>query len=670
MGNARPATDIAKSATAWPIAAPFRAGAISLSSVIEAEFSGAQLRELARWLGATPKGNSRVGLVEQVVAALNERIARVAEAPDALLEDLSEEQQDFARRLLTARDHEVPIARSTAADLWATPAERSNDYRPDADRRLTELIESLRRRALLFPTRAPFPTGSRDVYYQWLPLNGARAPVMRWPVHAEAMARETEARALSIANFLEHFEVFLNAVARSGVVLRAPLPPHKQAARLIWLRDWEHDADEAERVLRSRPNWAPDPHTGISVPMLSSLTTESLATLENQTGLSAVQIEFLFAIACALQLIEAPDPGARTAQTTDGALRVGTRNGAIEEWLVLADPHKLRRAWTAWSEQIMAGLEVRSAMSDLRPEQRFRVMRAIGARHLTPHLLAAEWCALRRYVVRVLRGLPLDRWIGWDELRTKLFEFQPECVWTFATKMDWWFALAATGARMNLKRPEEWRITVGAILEHIIRDSLAGFGAVEVRLTPAGRLDAFRITPVGDWLIEERQGALPDAAAPKSRAVEPIEWLDEHTLRLPPAPDRAALVGIVRRCAERGDAPFTYIFTAASIERALSEGVSFADVAAQFKRAKAPLSRSVSDQFKLIARRHGRVRVYQSLTVLELADDFAAKELAASTRLMKHVVYQLSPRAFVLHDDDLEVLIEELQEKGYTPRVK
>jgi len=654
---------------AWPVAMPFRTGTISLTSMIEAEFSGAQLRELARWLGAMPKGNSRVGLVEQVVMALNERIARVAESPDALLEGLSEEQQDFARRLLTARDHEVPIARSTAADLWAQPAERSSDYRLDHDRRLTELIESLRRRALLFPTRAPFSAGSRDVYYQWLPLNGARAPVMRWPIQAEVTAREAESHPATVANFLEQFEAFLDAVTRSGIVLREPLTPHKQAARLIWLRDWEHDAEEAERVLRSRPNWAPDPHTGISVPMPSPLTAESLATLENQTGLTAPQIEFLFAIACALQLIEAPDSSVRAPQA-DGAPRVRTRNSAIEEWLVLADHHKLRRAWTAWCEQLMAGLEVRSAMSDAKPEQRFRVMRAIGARHLTPSLLAAEWCALRRYVVRVLRGLPLDQWIRWDTLQTQLFEFHPECIWTFATRADWWFALVTTGARMNLKRWEEWRATVGAILEHIIRDSLAWFGAVEVRLTQAGRLNAFKITPVGEWLIEGRRDVLPAGATPKSRAVEPIEWLDERTLRAPPAPDRAELVGIVRRCAERSDAPFTYTFTAASIERALSEGVSFADVVAQFKRAKAPLSRTVSDQFKLIARRHGRVRVYQSLTVLELADDFAAKELAASTSLMQHVVYQLSPRAFVLHEDGLDALIEELQEKGYMPRVK
>ncbi|WP_206156730.1 helicase-associated domain-containing protein [Candidatus Roseilinea sp. NK_OTU-006] len=656
-------------ARTWPVATPFRSNALSLAPVIEAEFSGAQLRELARWLGATPKDHSRAGLVEQVVTALNERIARVAESPDALLEGLSDAQQHFARRLLTARDPEVPVAYSAIADLWTQSAKHpSRSSWPYANRQLTEMLESLRRRALLFPTRAPFPTSAHDSYYQWLPMR--RAPVMRWPASAEATTREVAGPSSPTANFLEHFQAFLDAIARSGAALRARLPPHQQAARLSWLRGWEHNADEAERVLRSRPNWAPDPHTGISVPMLSPLAAESLTTLENQTGLPAPQIEFLFAIACALQLIEATDPDAPAPQATDGAGRVRVRNEALEAWLSMDDQQQLRRAWTAWSEQIMDGLEVRSAIGDPKPEPSFRVMRAIGARALTPNLLAAEWCALRRYMVRVLRSLPLDRWIRWDTLQEQLFDFHPECTWTFATKASWWFAYAAKGTRVNLKVLDEWRLTLGAILEHIIRDSLAWFGAVEARPTPAGRLDAFKITPLGEWFIEGREEPPPISVARTSRPIEPIEWLDEYTLRLPPAPDRAALVGVVRRCTEHGSAPFTYTFTAASIERALSEGLSFADVAAQFKRARAPLSRTVSNEFKRIAQRHGRVRVYQSLTVLELADDFAARELAASTSLMQYVVYQLSPRTFVLNAEGLDRLIGELLKKGYTPRVK
>jgi hypothetical protein len=66
----------------------------------------------------------------------------------------------------------------------------------------------------------------------------------------------------------------------------------------------------------------------------------------------------------------------------------------------------------------------------------------------------------------------------------------------------------------------------------------------------------------------------------------------------------------------------------------------------------------------------GRVRVYPSLAVLELADPAAAQELLASTDLKAHVLYQVSPRVFILRPEDLETLIAQIQQKGYMPRVK
>jgi hypothetical protein len=56
--------------------------------------------------------------------------------------------------------------------------------------------------------------------------------------------------------------------------------------------------------------------------------------------------------------------------------------------------------------------------------------------------------------------------------------------------------------------------------------------------------------------------------------------------------------------------------------------------------------------------------------VLELADELTARELAANTSLLSHVIYQLSPRVFVVADEDVDALVEEMQAKGYTPRVR
>jgi len=667
--------------TLWPTAAPHHGSPVPLESTLEAEFSASQLRELAKWLDVKLKGTSKSGYIDQVAEALKLRAegadgtdaavnAAGAEATpgvamnasgEAILTGLNDEQADFIRRMLTARDADSPLPRSVAYMVWA------KQFGSSANQKLAEVIESLRRRALLFPTITYYTTSFRDVYYQWLPL-GRKVPVMKWRVEAKTTTddgRPTTAgsvvvgRRSSVVNFLDAFESFLTTVLQAGVALRSPLKPHAKARQTHWLQQWEHDADDAERVLNSRPGWVPDPSVGIEVPVLSPFTPKGATLIETQTGLTESQCELILAIACALQLIQQPGPD-----------QIALANmGAIEEWFGLSNEMKLRRAWTAWCEHIMAGLEIRGAMQIQRAAkvaEPFQVMRAIGARNLTPPQMAAEWCALRRYMTRVLIGVPAGKWLDWTTLRRQLFDFYADCAWTTTSRTEWWFAMNGRG-KAETQRFEDWADTIGLVLECILRDSLAEFGAVETQIDDAGQLVTFRVTAVGEWLIGQSSNALPEGAQPTERQAEAIKWLDEVSLRVPPAPDRAELVSFVRQIADRGDQPFVFVFTAASIEQALSRGITLDEVTQRFKQAKLSLSKALTAQFKLIARRHGRVRVYPALAVLELADDLAVRELSLNTSLKQHIVYQISPRAVVLRAEAVDTLLEEMQEKGYTP---
>ncbi|NJM40682.1 MAG: hypothetical protein HC853_07890 [Anaerolineae bacterium] len=170
--------------------------------------------------------------------------------------------------------------------------------------------------------------------------------------------------------FLDGFEIFLNALIQSGLMLRPPLKQHPKTRQVYWLQGWEYDADEADRVMNSRPNWVPDPTTGISVPMLSPFSAQGANLIETQTGLSLAQCELFFAIACALQLVAQPNKQNQAAANMH----------AIEEWFGLSPEDKLGRAWSAWTEQMMAGVEARNAMGSLKASEAFWVMRAIGAR--------------------------------------------------------------------------------------------------------------------------------------------------------------------------------------------------------------------------------------------------------------------------------------------------
>jgi hypothetical protein len=344
----------------------------------------------------------------------------------------------------------------------------------------------------------------------------------------------------------------------------------------------------------------------------------------------------------------------------------------VEEWFGLSDTERLQRTWLAWTEHVMPALEARNAVAAQNANARFVVLRAIGARNLTPNAMAAEWCALRRFVVRVLRGLPVGVWVDWAELRQQLYNFHAESAWTMASRQEWWFApVADTRKRLDPHKSGEWQSTVGVVIEHILMDALAWFGALETQVNGANRLQGLRITDVGAWLFGKQTKDLPLAARPNSASAsaKPIAWLDESTLLLTPSPERADFVSFVRTVAERGAQAFSFVFTAAAIERALAQGIGLEAVMQQFKKMQLPLSKNVQAQFQRIAKRFGRVRAYENVTVLELADDLALRELSVNTRLLNHVVFQLSPRAVVLREEGLEQLIEEIQEQGYIPKI-
>ena len=635
----------------WPTAMPFRAPPMALNEIIEAEFNATQLRDLARWMDVKLSGTSKIGFVEQIVEALQVRIARVAVDSGAALEGMSAEQQDFARRIFTARDAESVLPRSLLAAVWARQFDR------DGDRKLGEMLSSLRRRALIFPT-SPLQHGLRDVFYRWLPF-GPNAPVHAFKIEAPRQIPPDPVGPR--ASFLDDFDGFLEIAMKSGVELRASLPAHPQAARMAWLRGWEHDSDDAQRVMNSRPGWVPDQQTGIGVVLASSLTARGAATLEDQTGLPQSRVMLNMAIACALQLLGGPSSDLSAAPQ-----RVMMNARRAEEWLVLQPEQKLRRAWHALTDVVADPLEVRAAAADAG----FVVQRAIGARELTPRHLAAEWCALRRYMARVLRGVPAGQWIAWDDLCARLFEFLPECAWAMSDAADWWFTQPDSRARLQPARRDDWMCTLGKVLEHIVGDAFADFGAVDVHKVE-GRLRALRVTELGAWLFGESAGSAPESLIGLRSEVAPIVWNKEAmTLYVQPAPDRAEFIALMRRVADRTAMSFTYAITPMSIERALADGLSLDEVVRRFKRAGVSLPKSVSEQFRTASRRFGRVRMYQSLTVLELVDELAARELAANTSLMKHVLYRISPHAFVLLDEAVDDLIEEMQAKGYTPRTR
>jgi hypothetical protein len=61
--------------------------------------------------------------------------------------------------------------------------------------------------------------------------------------------------------------------------------------------------------------------------------------------------------------------------------------------------------------------------------------------------------------------------------------------------------------------------------------------------------------------------------------------------------------------------------------------------------------------------------LHRNVTLIECADDLALDELRAATPLPAHVIRQLSPRVVIVDPDYLDVVIQAMIQKGYTPRI-
>ena len=61
--------------------------------------------------------------------------------------------------------------------------------------------------------------------------------------------------------------------------------------------------------------------------------------------------------------------------------------------------------------------------------------------------------------------------------------------------------------------------------------------------------------------------------------------------------------------------------------------------------------------------------LHQHVALIECDDDIALEELMAATPLPAHVIRQVSSRVVIVDPEYLDIVIQAMVQKGYTPRV-
>jgi hypothetical protein len=297
--------------------------------------------------------------------------------------------------------------------------------------------------------------------------------------------------------------------------------------------------------------------------------------------------------------------------------------------------------------------------------------------------IAAENQAARRFIVDLLRSVPVGRWWSFSSLVEFVWRFQPSFLrgrqQTFL-RPQWWLERLPDGQPLAMDVRADWRQAEGRYIALLLRRELHWLGVVDLALDEQGRLKGFRVTPSGAVLLgaapapSDAPVSAPMADVPISAALLPgtLQLQDDETLLAPLGALRVQqLEMLLWWCEPAGATAGALRFRpgAARVAAALDAGQDLdAWLAWLEQQPRSAALTALVAQVRQWAALYGQVRLYESATVLEIADQALLQELEVTLDLSSRFIdHTLAPELAVLRPAAVETLVDEMQRRGYAP---
>jgi hypothetical protein len=692
-----------------------------------------ELRAFARRWGVRLNGTRKASIVDQLAGWLNDpHVIRghLHDLDDLGLQiltylhlTLSPEYGLSADNIVRGVIRQQERTEQQAKEKELLPPEVSASSRAPAEQHhaaIQEQIAILNRRGLLLPFRQGNAT-----YYS-LPT----AVRLCLPPRPELFATSaqpdlSEIQEITLGRRIQALYAVWMALAggrpNTGKPLSPPPLPPRQEIENTWitLRDWNNDPEEISTIAagqhgRSRPdlarlgqfsasalNWA---LTVVAPPR--RLSDDDLAFVSAQTGRPAPEIEFCYVLLEAFGALSGA-PGQP----------VSIHKEAMYRFLRSPLADKVRALWQAWTtneawsemEMVLRGVlpratALRALNQDTAP---MRLRRSLAYPDFKPADLYREWRVARQALLRFLFLLEEEQWVSIDGFLRAVYTVHPDLLHHQTDSSVWRLESPKTGKQFGATI-DDWLQGQGRFVLAILQGPLYWLGLVRLGYSSAESLTptAFQLTPAGVFALG-KQDALSGEAfdagqAPACEDTGTAVCSVSDDLKVTLLPGQAPtelydLVHTVGSLVEAAPDRFVYRLTASGVlrwaEAAASRGNGStpdgdtADACAARSKAVETLIATLSEycappgtqspvaadwqrELRTWAENYGRLHVYEDLTLLELADDYALQELLASTPLQEHIVYQFSPRLVAIRGHAVDELVEQMEIRGYTPRVK
>lgn len=425
--------------------------------------------------------------------------------------------------------------------------------------------------------------------------------------------------------------------------------------------DWDHIPEEVEEIVQRRRTPYNLYNASVTVPTpryhLRTINRQMLRARPtfDDSRRGDEEIEFCYALLDTLGAIRA-ERGQPITQREEAFQHLLSLAPTVQMYVVLY-------TWlntTAWSEMDMLR----------RQDEEIRVRRNLSHTSFKPQNLYREWRSARHMVLRFLSTIEEGEWVSLPGFLRTLWQIAPDLLHPHFEPATWWLESARTRKQFG-STFEDWQESSGRFVLAVLQGPLYWLGAIQLGYRDE-RPVAFRLTPVGSFalhrrsvIVEQEQKAIPAGA---------VQLSEDLTVTLVPnqVPTQLhELLHLIGQLEMTTPSEFVYRITADGVLRALAQGQTIDHLLGALARwlGKKP---PPSWQNKIVAwsENYGKLHIYEGITLIELADDYALQELLSNTSLRDHLIYEFSPRLIAVRPDSVDALVGEMEKRGYTPAME
>ena len=583
-----------------------------------------QLREIAKRRGWKISGNVKSPLIEELAFLLAHAPMPTEWSPDE--EQLLRTENTLYGLQDTPRQHALE-------NLWRVRA--GGDMA-----RLNRAVRGLQSAGVLFPCAE----NGAALHYHWAPfLHSEEAPHLTPKIKLYPTEKIGK---------LKHAEPMMPLPTLVDAVIelaeREPLRLRQVSIDPRWAnqpfaQNWELDPQEMDRYAKTR--YFPDNAITITLPLLwLDETIQKLELLSREVGKWIAA--FIF--------------GSHLLKQEGDYARVDSERA--QWWRTQSEEERWKFLWLGWRAGGAGLTELRAAAE----RASLVAQRSTHTLNFKPLDLIAEMARARNFIARLLTPLDPLTWYSFKSFAEYVRGLRGDFLHTLTNQETWILAASKTRHRFEPNNAQNWDASYRAVLAAILDTTLRWLGVTEVAYE-GKELAAFRITALGASLLSG--GKISVSNEPVDPHAPSITWVDEATIHLRATPDAAKAMPLIRAFADPARESLTFRVTNASIARAFERGITVAEIADPLAEMNAPLPNALRTKLDTLAANYGRAHLYEHLTVIELADDLALRELVAGTTLGQFIVHQFSPRLVVVRDENVDEWVNEIVKKGYTPKV-